>query len=206
RPPRLHGPGHPRLPARETAVHDEPQGYSLLPRLARRASPGAPREPAEARDPAPDRRPPPAPGGAEGRAEPRRGSHVARDGPRDRADDPRRRPRDRVAEGPAVERSLGLMCGAGELPALMASEARRRGWRVVAFAFARDTGAAAHAARVVPAATTGRAWAPACPARRCSARARRRRTSGRTFAAASPSRARRRISAWDRRWSCAAAS
>lgn len=42
------------------------------------------------------------------------------------------------------------MCGAGELPALMASEARRRGWRVVAFAFARDTGAAAHAARVVP--------------------------------------------------------
>ena len=51
-----------------------------------------------------------------------------------------------------MERSLGLMCGAGELPALMAAEARRRGWRVVAFAFARDTGAAAHAARVVPAA------------------------------------------------------
>ena len=51
-----------------------------------------------------------------------------------------------------MERSLGLMCGAGELPALMASEARRRGWRVVAFAFARDTGAAAHAARVVPSA------------------------------------------------------
>jgi UDP-2,3-diacylglucosamine hydrolase len=48
-----------------------------------------------------------------------------------------------------MERSLGLMCGAGELPALMASEARRRGWRVVAFAFAPDTGAAAHAARVV---------------------------------------------------------
>src|SRR5260370_41104715 len=42
------------------------------------------------------------------------------------------------------------MCGAGELPAPMASEARRQGWRVVAFAFARDTGAAAHAARVVP--------------------------------------------------------
>ncbi len=49
-----------------------------------------------------------------------------------------------------MERSLGLMCGAGELPALMASEARRQGWRVVAFAFAPDTGAAAHAARVVP--------------------------------------------------------
>ena len=51
-----------------------------------------------------------------------------------------------------MERSLGLMCGAGELPALMASEARRRGWRVVAFAFAAGTGAAAHAARVVPSA------------------------------------------------------
>jgi len=51
-----------------------------------------------------------------------------------------------------VERSLGLMCGAGELPALMASEARRQGWRVVAFAFAPDTAAAAHAARVVPSA------------------------------------------------------
>jgi DUF1009 family protein len=43
------------------------------------------------------------------------------------------------------------MCGAGELPALMASEARRRGWRVVAFAFAADTPAAVHATRVVPA-------------------------------------------------------
>jgi UDP-2,3-diacylglucosamine hydrolase len=51
-----------------------------------------------------------------------------------------------------VERSLGLMCGAGELPALMASEARRQGWRVVAFAFAAETGAAPHAARVVPSA------------------------------------------------------
>lgn len=51
-----------------------------------------------------------------------------------------------------MERSLGLMCGAGELPALMASEARRQGWRVVAFAFSPDTAAAAHAARVVPSA------------------------------------------------------
>ncbi len=49
-----------------------------------------------------------------------------------------------------MERSLGLMCGAGELPALMASEARRQGWRVVAFAFASDTRIAAHAALVVP--------------------------------------------------------
>jgi DUF1009 family protein len=41
-------------------------------------------------------------------------------------------------------RSLGLMCGAGSLPVLMAAEARRQGWRVVAFAFpgAPDLGAA----------------------------------------------------------------
>jgi DUF1009 family protein len=32
-------------------------------------------------------------------------------------------------------RSLGLMCGAGALPARMAAEARRQGWRVVAFTF-----------------------------------------------------------------------
>jgi DUF1009 family protein len=32
-------------------------------------------------------------------------------------------------------RSLGLMCGAGALPARMAAQARRQGWRVVAFAF-----------------------------------------------------------------------
>ena len=34
-----------------------------------------------------------------------------------------------------MERPLGLMCGAGVLPARMADEARRRGWRVVAFTF-----------------------------------------------------------------------
>lgn len=34
-----------------------------------------------------------------------------------------------------MERTLGLMCGAGALPARMAGEARRRGWRVVAFTF-----------------------------------------------------------------------
>src|SRR5919106_190930 len=41
-------------------------------------------------------------------------------------------------------RSLGLMCGAGSLPVLMAAEARRQGWRGVAFAFpgAPDLGAA----------------------------------------------------------------
>ena len=51
-----------------------------------------------------------------------------------------------------MERSLGLMCGAGEVPALMARQARRQGWRVVAFAFATPSpGVVADAARVVPA-------------------------------------------------------
>jgi DUF1009 family protein len=43
------------------------------------------------------------------------------------------------------------MCGAGELPALMVPQARRQGWRVVAFAFAPlSDGVAGGAARVVP--------------------------------------------------------
>ena len=43
------------------------------------------------------------------------------------------------------------MCGAGELPALMARHARRHGWRVVAFAFAPPVpGLGEDAARVVP--------------------------------------------------------
>ena len=50
-----------------------------------------------------------------------------------------------------MERPLGLMCGAGVLPARMASVARRRGWRVVAFTFddAAD-GISGHAETVVP--------------------------------------------------------
>lgn len=43
------------------------------------------------------------------------------------------------------------MCGAGPLPARMADEARRRGWRVVAFAFDAPEPLAPHAARIVPA-------------------------------------------------------
>lgn len=42
------------------------------------------------------------------------------------------------------------MCGAGGLPARMASEARRRGWRVVAFAFAEAPGVSAVAHRTIP--------------------------------------------------------
>lgn len=43
------------------------------------------------------------------------------------------------------------MCGAGALPARMASEARRQGWRVVAFAFAPTPDLDGLADRVVPA-------------------------------------------------------
>jgi hypothetical protein len=50
-----------------------------------------------------------------------------------------------------VEQTLGLMCGAGELPARMAEEARRRGWRVIAFTFDEASGAGIAADRVVPA-------------------------------------------------------
>jgi UDP-2,3-diacylglucosamine hydrolase len=49
-----------------------------------------------------------------------------------------------------MERSLGLMCGAGVLPARMADEARRRGWRVIAFTFDGDGGLGDRADAVVP--------------------------------------------------------
>ncbi len=42
------------------------------------------------------------------------------------------------------------MCGAGPLPVRMAREARRQGWRVVAFAFAEAEGVSECVARVVP--------------------------------------------------------
>ncbi|HMH48631.1 MAG TPA: UDP-2,3-diacylglucosamine diphosphatase LpxI [Candidatus Acidoferrum sp.] len=50
-----------------------------------------------------------------------------------------------------MERSLGLMCGAGVLPARMAEHARRRGWRVVAFTFDEASGVTDRADAVVPA-------------------------------------------------------
>jgi DUF1009 family protein len=46
--------------------------------------------------------------------------------------------------------ALGVVGGAGALPALMAREARRAGWRVVAFALASPEIFAPHADRVVP--------------------------------------------------------
>jgi UDP-2,3-diacylglucosamine hydrolase len=49
-----------------------------------------------------------------------------------------------------VERSLGLICGAGVLPARMAGEARRHGWRVLAFTFGDAPGIGDQADRTVP--------------------------------------------------------
>ena len=49
-----------------------------------------------------------------------------------------------------MERSLALICGAGTLPARMAAEATRQGWRVVAFTFGDAGGVSAHVERVVP--------------------------------------------------------
>jgi formate-dependent phosphoribosylglycinamide formyltransferase (GAR transformylase) len=47
-------------------------------------------------------------------------------------------------------RSLGLMCGAGPLPARMAIEATRLGWRIVAFTFPGATEPAGWAEVVIP--------------------------------------------------------
>jgi DUF1009 family protein len=49
-----------------------------------------------------------------------------------------------------VERTLGLIGGAGTLPALMATEARQQGWRVVAFAFGEAPGLETTADVLVP--------------------------------------------------------
>ncbi len=46
--------------------------------------------------------------------------------------------------------ALGLVGGAGALPALMAREAQRAGWRVIAFALTAPESLAPHADRVVP--------------------------------------------------------
>ena len=50
-----------------------------------------------------------------------------------------------------MEQTLGLMCGAGVLPARMAGEARRQGWRVLAFTFDDASAASIEAERVIPA-------------------------------------------------------
>jgi DUF1009 family protein len=53
-----------------------------------------------------------------------------------------------------VERSLGLMAGAGTLPGHAAAEAKRRGWRVAAFAFEDAPGLAEAADIVIPSTIT----------------------------------------------------
>lgn len=53
-----------------------------------------------------------------------------------------------------MERSLGLMCGAGPLPARMAEEARRQGWRIVAYDFGGAPGLAGRCEVVVKSAIT----------------------------------------------------
>jgi DUF1009 family protein len=53
-----------------------------------------------------------------------------------------------------VERSLGLMAGAGTLPGRAAAEARRRGWRVAAFAFEDAPGLAEAADVFIPSSIT----------------------------------------------------
>jgi hypothetical protein len=49
-----------------------------------------------------------------------------------------------------VERGLGLMCGAGVLPALIAGRARRQGWRLVAFTFPGAPDMSGQADRTIP--------------------------------------------------------
>ena len=49
-----------------------------------------------------------------------------------------------------MERTLGLMAGAGVLPALIAERARGRGWRVVEFAFPGATDLGRRVERVIP--------------------------------------------------------
>jgi UDP-2,3-diacylglucosamine hydrolase len=53
-----------------------------------------------------------------------------------------------------VERTLGLMAGAGTLPGRAAEEARRRGWRVAAFAFEDAPGLAEAADVFIPSTIT----------------------------------------------------
>jgi DUF1009 family protein len=53
-----------------------------------------------------------------------------------------------------VERTLGLIAGAGALPALIAERARRQGWRVVAFAFPGAGDLGGQVDRIIPSRVT----------------------------------------------------
>ena len=76
---------------------------------------------------------------------------LARRGARDRAHDRGGSAAPRLAAPlSGMAEALGLVGGAGTLPVLMAREARRAGWRVVAFALAASEPLDPHADRVVP--------------------------------------------------------
>src|SRR5262249_30870816 len=150
--PRLLPPGHPDPSPGRPGVHAEPRVHPLSPGLVRRAPARAQGQPAQAGDPPPDRRRPRRAGRRPGRAAGGRGSPVAGRLARDRADDPRGPGRDGVAGGPSVERSLGLIAAGGALPARAAAEARRQGWRVVAFTFDTAPGLEAASDVLVPSA------------------------------------------------------
>ena len=148
---RLHGPGHPDPPARRVRVRAEP-GVDPLPAGVLRRAPVRPQgESAQAGDPAhPQGR---SRGAADGgRGAPGAGRRpLARGGARDRAHDRGGSAAPRLAAPlSGMAEALGLVGGAGALPVLMAREARRAGWRVVAFALADAEPLVPHADRVVP--------------------------------------------------------
>src|SRR5262249_4325055 len=75
---------------------------------------------------------------------------VAGYGAGDRTHDSRRSVRVGVAGGPAVERTLAVMCGAGVLPALVAGRARAGRRRGVGVACGGAPGLSAGVARTIP--------------------------------------------------------
>src|SRR5205807_633943 len=118
--------------------------------VVRRAPVRAQGQPPEARDPPPDPRHAPCARNGHGGPARERRHPLARGRARNRADDPRGAGRAGLAAAPSVERALGLMCGAGALPARVAREAKRRGFRIVAFAFGETPGLDGAVDRLVP--------------------------------------------------------
>ena len=140
-------------------VHAEPRVHPLPPGVLRRAPLRPQGQPAQARDPAhPDRRPR---GAADRDGGAARGGRppLARRGARDRAHDPRGSAAPRLAAPlSGMAEALGLIGGAGALPALMAREARRAGWRVVAFAL--DASGLSPPMRIVSCPVASAMWRP----------------------------------------------
>src|SRR6185436_13785142 len=131
-------------------VHAQPRVDPLPARVVRRARAGSQGQSPQARGPQSRPGRPARARRRRGRPGRGRGRALAGHGARDRANDPRRPLRSGVLDHHSVERSLGLICGAGVLPARMAGEARRHGWRVVAFTFGEAPGLADHADLTIP--------------------------------------------------------